>query len=73
MESEILKYDVSVPEHTPIMLGDRIVGHTTGENEIGYPIKCVLYAQCLYNDTMTDVSRTVRVISMEIKPDGAKE
>ena len=65
-DNQIYAADSAIVEHTPIMYGDRVVGHTVGENKVGYPVKCVLYSQFLYDEETMDFNGTRRVVSMEI-------
>lgn len=66
---KIFKVDNTITEHTPIMCNGRVVGHTVGENKIGYPVECVLYSQSLFKEEMIDIDDTHRIVSMEIRID----
>ncbi len=57
----------NIAEHTPIMYNGRVVGHTVGNNTIGYPVNCVLYSHCLNEVEMLDGDNAYAVASLELR------
>lgn len=64
---KLYKCDTVIEENTPILFEDKVVGHTVGENKVGYPIKCVLYSQFLNKQEMLDTDDSYKVVSLTIE------
>lgn len=54
-----------IEEHTPIIVGDRVIGCTIGENTKKLPIKCVLYSHFL-EEEMMNIDDTYRIVSLRL-------
>lgn len=63
---KLYKCDTFIPEHTPILFEDKVVGHTVGENKAGCPVKCVLYSQFLNKEEMLDHNDSYKTVSLQI-------
>jgi hypothetical protein len=57
--------DNTIEEHTPIIVGDRVIGCTIGENAKVTPIKCVLYSHFL-EEEMMNTDDTYRIVFLRL-------
>ena len=65
IDERLQRCDNTIEEHTPIIVGDRVIGCTIGENTKGTPIKCVLYSHFVEEEMMS-IDNTYRIVSLRL-------